>query len=163
MMVGQAQMAILNTDTRYLHEGIITYANELCKTLPDKLSVIHFVNSGSEANELALRMAKAYTNQKDIIALEIGYHGNTNACIDISSYKFEGKGEKGKPTHTHIVPLPDSFRGKYRGSYAETGLRYAAHVQEKIDSIKNIGSGLCAFIAESIISCGGQIVLPDNI
>ena len=163
VMAGQAQMAILNTDTRYLHEGIITYANELCKTLPDKLSVIHFVNSGSEANELALRMAKAYTNQKDIIALEIGYHGNTNACIDISSYKFDGKGEKGKPTHTHIVPLPDSFRGKYRGSYAETGLRYAAHVQEKIDSIKNIGSGLCAFIAESIISCGGQIVLPDNI
>lgn len=159
---GQAQIAVLNTNTRYLHENIIKYANELCKTLPDKLSVIHFVNSGSEANELALRMAKAYTNQKDIIALEIGYHGNTNACIDISSYKFDGKGGKGKPPHTHIVPLPDSFRGKYRGAYADTGLLYAAHVQEEIDNIKKAGRGLCAFIAESIVSCGGQIVLPDN-
>jgi 4-aminobutyrate aminotransferase-like enzyme/Ser/Thr protein kinase RdoA (MazF antagonist) len=159
---GQEQMAVLNTNTRYLHENIVAFANELCKTLPKELSVIHFVNSGSEANELALRMAKAYTNQKDIIALEIGYHGNTNACIDISSYKFDGKGGKGKPDHTHIVPLPDSFRGKYTGSYTETGLQYAAHVKEKINEIKKTGRGLSAFIAESIVSCGGQIVLPDH-
>ena len=159
---GQRQMAVLNTNTRYLHENIIAFANELCKTLPKELSVIHFVNSGSEANELAMRMAKAYTNQKDIIALETGYHGNTNACIDISSYKFDGKGGKGKPEHTHIVPLPDSYRGKYRGSYAETGLLYAEHLRGKIEEIKNYGRGLSAFIAESIVSCGGQIVLPDN-
>ena len=159
---GQAQMAVLNTNTRYLHENIIALANELCKTLPKELSVIHFVNSGSEANELALRMAKAYTNQKDMIALEIGYHGNTNACIDISSYKFDGNGGKGKPTHTHIVPLPDSFRGKYRGTYSETGILYADHVNEKITEIKKTGRGVSAFITESIVSCGGQIVLPNN-
>ncbi|MEO6537372.1 MAG: aminotransferase class III-fold pyridoxal phosphate-dependent enzyme, partial [Ferruginibacter sp.] len=107
---GQEQMAVLNTNTRYLHENILAFAKELCSTLPKELSVIHFVNSGSEANELAIRMAKAYTGQKDMIALEIGYHGNTNGCIDISSYKFDGKGGKGKPAHTHIVPLPDSYR-----------------------------------------------------
>ncbi len=159
---GQEQMAVLNTNTRYLHENIVAFANELCKTLPKELSIIHFVNSGSEANELAMRMAKAYTNQKDMIALEIGYHGNTNACIDISSYKFDGKGGKGKPDHTHIVPLPDSFRGKYTGTYDETGLQYAAHIKEKIYEIKKAGRGLSAFIAESIVSCGGQIVLPDH-
>jgi 4-aminobutyrate aminotransferase-like enzyme/Ser/Thr protein kinase RdoA (MazF antagonist) len=159
---GQQQMAVLNTNTRYLHENIIAFAKELCKTLPSQLSVIHFVNSGSEANELAMRMATAFTNQKDIIALETGYHGNTGRCIDISSYKFDGEGGKGKPEHTHIVPLPDSFRGKYRGSYAETGLQYASHVKDKIEEIKKTGRGLSAFIAESIVSCGGQIVLPDN-
>jgi 4-aminobutyrate aminotransferase-like enzyme/Ser/Thr protein kinase RdoA (MazF antagonist) len=159
---GQQQMAVLNTNTRYLHENIIAFAKELCKTLPKELSVIHFVNSGSEANELAMRMATAFTNQKDIIALEVGYHGNTGRCIDISSYKFDGKGGKGKPEHTHIVPLPDSFRGKYRGAYAETGTQYASHIKDKIEEIKKAGRGLSAFIAESIVSCGGQIVLPDN-
>lgn len=159
---GQNQMALLNTNTRYLHDNIINFAKEICKTLPKELSVIHFVNSGSEANELAMRMADAYTKQKDIIALEIGYHGNTGRCIDISSYKFDGKGGKGKPDHTHIVPLPDSFRGKYQGTYAETGKQYAAHVKEKIDEIKKAGRSLSAFIAESIVSCGGQIVLPEN-
>ena len=159
---GQNQMAVLNTNSRYLHENIIAFAKELCKTLPEELSVIHFVNSGSEANELALRMAQAYTNQKDMIALEVGYHGNTGACIAISSYKFDGKGGKGAPEHTHIVPLPDSFRGKYRGTNAETGLQYAAHIQHKIGTIKSKGRGIAAFIAESIVSCGGQIDLPDN-
>lgn len=159
---GQEQMAVINTNTRYLHKNIIAYAEELCKTLPPTLSVIHFVNSGSEANELALRMAKAYTNQKDIIALEVGYHGNTGSCIDISSYKFDGKGGKGKPEHTHIVTLPDSFRGKYRGSLADTGELYASHIKETINEIKKTGRGVAAFIAESIVSCGGQIVLPDN-
>lgn len=159
---GQKQMAVLNTNTRYLHENIILFAEELCKTLPNELSVIHFVNSGSEANELALRMAKAFTNQKDTIALEIGYHGNTSACIDISSYKFDGKGGKGKPEHTHIVPLPDSYRGIHQGNLASTGLLYAEHVKQKIAEIKRTGNGLSAFIAESMVSCGGQIELPDN-
>ncbi len=159
---GQQQMAILNTNTRYLHNNILVFAKELCATLPKELSVLHFVNSGSEANELALRMAQAYTHQKDVIALEIGYHGNTSGCIAVSSYKFDGKGGKGKPEHTHLVPLPDSFRGKYQGKLSETGEQYAAHVTEAIAKIQAKGRGVSAFLAESIVSCGGQIDLPDN-
>ncbi len=159
---GQNQMAVLNTNTRYLHNNIVEFADELLKVLPEELSVIHFVNSGSEANELAMRMAKAYTKQKDIIALEIGYHGNTGGCIDISSYKFDGEGGAGAPENTHIVPLPDSFRGKHRGELWETGELYANYIKEKIDIIKNKGRGTAAFIAESIVSCGGQIELPDD-
>jgi 4-aminobutyrate aminotransferase-like enzyme/Ser/Thr protein kinase RdoA (MazF antagonist) len=159
---GQQQMAILNTNTRYLHNNILDFAKELCATLPKELSVLHFVNSGSEANELALRMAQAYTHQKDVIALEIGYHGNTSGCIAVSSYKFDGKGGKGKPEYTHIVPLPDSFRGKYQGKLSETGAQYAAHVTEAIEEIQAKGRGVSAFLAESIVSCGGQIDLPDN-
>lgn len=155
---GQAQMAVLNTNTRYLNDEILTFAEALLQTFPPELSVLHFVNSGSEANELALRMAKAATGQKDIIALEIGYHGNTQGCIDISSYKFDGKGGKGCPENTHIVPLPDAFRGLYQGE--NTGQKYAQHVQQQIEKIQSQNRNVAAFIAESIVSCGGQIDLP---
>ena len=77
--------------------------------------MVHFVNSGSEANELAVRMIKSVTGQKDVIASQIGYHGNSNICVDISSYKFDGKGGAGAPDTTHVFPLPDQFRGKYQG------------------------------------------------
>lgn len=154
------QISLLNTNTRYLHSNINEFASELLSTIPDELSVVHFVNSGSEANELALRMAQAMTGQKDVIAVEVGYHGNTSGCIDVSSYKFDGKGGKGAPKHTHIVPLPDEFRGLYTGHGASE--KYAKHIQQQIDFIKEQGRGLSAFICESIISCGGQIELPDN-
>jgi 4-aminobutyrate aminotransferase-like enzyme len=157
---GQEQMAVLNTNSRYLHENIHAFARELLSTFPKELSVVHFVNSGSEANELALRMVKAYTQAKDMIAVEIGYHGNTNACIDISSYKFDGKGGQGAPEHTHIVPLTDRFRGLYRGE--NTAEKYAKHIDKQIENIHLKGRKLAGFICESIISCGGQVELPEN-
>ena len=157
---GQEQMALLNTNSRYLHENINTLAKELIETLPPELNVLHFVNSGSEANELALRMVEAVTEDRDIIASEVGYHGNSNRCIDISSYKFDGKGGKGASEHTHIFPLPDSFRGKYRGK--NTGREYAEEVQLQIDAIHKKGRKVGAFIIEPIISCGGQIELPKG-
>ncbi len=157
---GQEQMALLNTNSRYLHDQINVLTQELLETLPEKLNVVHFVNSGSEANELAIRMVKAATGEKDMIASEVGYHGNTNMCIDISSYKFDGKGGKGAPEHTHIIPLPDAFRGKYRGF--DAGSKYADEVQLQIDAIRNKKRKLAAFIIEPIISCGGQIELPKG-
>ena len=157
---GRKQMALLNTNTRYLHEALNNFTKELLSTLPDELSVVHFVNSGSEANELAMRMCRTVTKQKDMIAVEAGYHGNTQGCIDISSYKFDGEGGAGAPEHTHIVPLPDSFRGIYRGN--EESQKYAAHIQEQVNNIKAKGRNVAGFICESIISCGGQIELPDN-
>lgn len=157
---GQAQMALINTNSRYLHENINELAKELLDTLPPELSVLHFVNSGSEANELAIRMVKAFTGQKDIIASEMGYHGNTNMCIDISSYKFDGNGGEGAPEHTHIIPLPDTFRGKYQGE--NSAQEYANEVKNQINIIHKKGRKVGAFIIEPIISCGGQIELPEG-
>lgn len=157
---GQEQMALINTNSRYLHENINALAKELIETLPPELNVLHFVNSGSEANELAIRMVKANTGERDIIASEVGYHGNTNMCIDISSYKFDGKGGNGAPEHTHIFPLPDKFRGKYKGE--NTAEKYAEEVQKQIDIIHKKRRGVGAFIIEPIISCGGQIELPKG-
>ena len=87
---GKQQMSILNTNSRYLHANITQLAKTLASTLPPELNVFHFVNSGSEANELALRMAKGMTGSKEVFASEVGYHGNTNSCIDISYYRFDG-------------------------------------------------------------------------
>lgn len=157
---GQNQMAILNTNSRYLHDNINAFAKELLATLPEELSVLHFVNSGSEANELALRMLKIATGEKDIIASEVGYHGNTNACIGISSYKFDGKGGLGAPEETHIFPLVDTFRGKYRG--ADAGIYYAEEVEKQIQKVQGLKRNIAGFIIEPIISCGGQIELPNG-
>ncbi len=157
---GRGQMALLNTNTRYLHKNINELAQLLLSTFPPELNVVHFVNSGSEANELALRMAKTITEGKGFIASEVGYHGNTNACIDVSSYKFDGKGGKGKPDHVEIFPLPDGFRGKYRGE--NTGKLYAEEVLKCIQNLKQKNIPLAGLIVESIISCGGQIELPEG-
>lgn len=157
---GQQQIATLNTNTRYLHSSIRTFADTLLATFPEQLCVVHFVNSGSEANELAIRMAKTHTGQKDFIAIEIGYHGNTNATVDVSSYKFDGKGGSGAPDHTHIVPIPDTYRGKYQGH--DAGASYVSHVQECIERIHSQDRKPAGLIAESILSCGGQIELPEG-
>ncbi|AUC86289.1 peptidase M23 [Polaribacter sp. ALD11] len=157
---GQEQMALINTNSRYLHENINALAKELIETLPPELNVLHFVNSGSEANELAIRMVKAVTGEKDMIASEVGYHGNANMCIDISSYKFDGKGGNGAPEHTQIFPLPDAFRGKYRGKNAAS--KYVEEVVKCIDNIKQKGRNIGGFIIEPIISCGGQVELPEG-
>lgn len=157
----QRQMALLNTNTRYLYPQLTDYATALAAKFPDPLEVCFFVNSGSEANELALRMARTYTEQRDMLAVEVGYHGNTNAVIDVSAYKFNGKGGAGAPTTTHLLPLPDIYRGKHR-NIASAGSDYAGYAQEIVDQLATDGKAPAGFICESILSCGGQIVLPDN-
>ncbi|HZI59566.1 MAG TPA: aminotransferase class III-fold pyridoxal phosphate-dependent enzyme [Pyrinomonadaceae bacterium] len=142
---GVRQMQALNTNTRYLHDTILNYAELLTATLPDPLNVCYFVNSGSEANELAIRLARAHTNARDTIVLDHAYHGNTTTLIDISPYKHDGPGGNGPPSWVHKVPLP----------------RTAEDVQQVIDVIKT-NDKLCAFIAESMPSVAGQIVLPQG-
>ena len=159
---GQRQMAVLNTNTRYLHENLVLFVQEILTTMPSKLNVVFVVNSGSEANELAMRIAKTYTGQKDMIVSQVGYHGNTNGCIDISSYKFDGKGGKGKPPHVHVIPIPDTYRGLYRSEDPNAGSKYASHVKESIASMQAENRSPAALIFESVISCGGQVELPGN-
>lgn len=158
---GQYQMHLLNTNTRYLHPTVVDYAEALISTFPPELCVVHFVNSGSEANELALRMVEAIKGSREMVAIEVGYHGNTGRTIDVSSYKFDGKGGRGAPDHTQVIPMPDIFRGPHRDPET-AGLEYANYVDQAIKKIENKGAKVGGFIGESILSCGGQIVLPDG-
>ena len=116
------QIGQLNTNTRYLDEHLARYAERLAATMPEPLRVCYFVSSGSEANELALRLARARTSQRDLVVLDAAYHGNTTTLIDISPYKFDGPGGSGKPAWVHVVPIPDSYRGECR-SAARSRLR----------------------------------------
>jgi 4-aminobutyrate aminotransferase-like enzyme/Ser/Thr protein kinase RdoA (MazF antagonist) len=159
---GQEQMAVLNTNSRYLHDNLVRYAERLCATLPNSLSVCFFVCSGSEANELALRLARTHTKRRDMVVVDVAYHGNTTALIDISPYKHNGPGGEGAPRHVHTVPMPDDYRGPYRRDDAQAGSKYAAHVREAIRQAQARGGDVAAFICESLPSCGGQIVLPDG-
>jgi 4-aminobutyrate aminotransferase-like enzyme/Ser/Thr protein kinase RdoA (MazF antagonist)/murein DD-endopeptidase MepM/ murein hydrolase activator NlpD len=157
------QASILNTNTRYLHDNILDYAERLAALFPKPLSVVYMVCSGSEANELALRMARTVTGRRNTIAVDWGYHGNTAAIIDVSAYKFNRKGGRGKPDYVELATLPDPYRGPFTGYSAETGTRYAESVAEKIDVIrKATGQGPAAFIAEAISGCGGQVFFPQS-
>ncbi|MFX1341548.1 MAG: aminotransferase class III-fold pyridoxal phosphate-dependent enzyme [Promethearchaeota archaeon] len=156
------QAAVLNTNTRYLHENLVRYAQRLVATLPDPLRVCFFVNSGSEANELALRLARTHTNQSDIIVIDGAYHGNTNTLIDISPYKFNGPGGKGAPPFVHTVSTPDGYRGKFRTSDSKAGKKYATEAFEITKTLKAAGKGVAALVCEPIMSAAGQIVFPDK-
>jgi len=156
------QIAVLNTNTRYLHDYIIEYALRLARKLPAPLSVFYFVSSGSEANDLALRLAWTHTGRKDVLVVDGAYHGNLSSLIDISPYKFDGPGGKGQPPHVHKVPTPDVYRGAYRASEPRAGFLYAQTVKEAIKKMEEEGRGLAAFICESLMSCAGQIVYPEG-
>ena len=109
----QNQLALLNTNTRYLHDNILRYAQRLTALLPSPLRVCYFLNSGSEANELALRLARTHTRREDIIVLKHAYHGHTTTLIDISPYKFKGPGGQGQKPWVHVAPIPDDYRGRH--------------------------------------------------
>jgi len=149
------QMAVLNTNTRYLHDAVIQFAERLSETLPPSLSRVFFVNSGSEANELALRLARAHTGRRDMIVLDAAYHGITSSLIDLSPYKHAGPGGAGAPDWVHAVPMPDDYRGQFKRGDPKAGEKYAALVEPHLASV-------CAFMAESLPSVGGQIVLPEG-
>jgi len=156
----QSQYETLNTNTRYLDETIVKYAKELTATLPDGLDVCFFTNSGSEANDLALRMARECSKSKETILLDGAYHGNLSSLIEISPYKHNGPGGNGAPDHVHVIPMPDSFRGKYRGE--DCGDRYIDEVITAVNNIQDNDKKVSAFISEALMGCGGQLILPEG-
>jgi 4-aminobutyrate aminotransferase-like enzyme/Ser/Thr protein kinase RdoA (MazF antagonist) len=159
---GQKQMALLNTNTRYLHDNIATFTRNLLSTMPAELSVCMLVNSGSEANELSLRLARNYTSRKGMVVVDGAYHGNSNACIDISPYKFDGRGGKGAPDWVAKTLLPDPFRGKFKGFTTQSGEFYALDIKRAIKELHHNGHAIAGFICESIQGVAGQIIHPNR-
>lgn len=156
------QQIVLNTNTRYLHPNLVRYAARLTATLPDPLSICFFVNSGSEANDLALRLARAHTGRRDLLIVDGAYHGNLGSLIDISPYKFNGPGGAGQRETVHRALMPDGYRGSHKGFDIATGQLYALDIQDKIAAARANNRPIAAFVCESVLGCGGQIVLPDG-
>jgi 4-aminobutyrate aminotransferase-like enzyme len=155
-------MGVLNTNTRYLHPAVVEYAERLAALLPGPLSVCYFVSSGSEANELALRLARAHSGGTGVVVLEGGYHGSTQGLVDVSHYKFAGPGGRGAPSWVRSAPAPDEYRGRYGRAVRDRAQRYAAHVRDAITEMATGGHVPAAFLAESLLSCAGQIDPPPG-
>ena len=147
---GQRQMAKLNTNTRYLYDALNEYAALLQDKFPPSLNKVFFVNSGSAASDLAIRLAGNYTDRKELIVMDHGYHGNTSTGIEISAYKFKGRGGKGEASHIHTAFLPGSG---YETDYSE------ADLYGRIDEF--MSNPISAFICEPIVGCGGQVMLSE--
>lgn len=158
----QKQIATLNTNTRYLHEAIEDFATALLKKLPSNLKVCYFVNSGSEANDLAIRMARHYTQRQDVIVLDHAYHGTSTLAIEMSPYKFDSKGGSGQKPYIHKALSPDLYRGKYQYGDKEAGRKYADSVLEILKQLKTKATPAAAFICETLLGVGGQIPLPPD-
>ena len=145
-------------------------ARRLCAALPDPLEVVVFVNSGSEANDLALRLARAYTGSKNTIVVDGGYHGHTLGCLEVSPYKYEhskefslrSNGNYATPgKHIWKVPSPDTYRGEHRDK-ATAGAKYAKYVEDACTFYKENNESVGAFIVEGGMSVAGVILPPGD-
>lgn len=150
---------IQHTTTIYLHPNIALYARDLAAKMPGDLKVCYFVNSGSEANDLAITMARAYTGNYDVIALRNAYHGGSPGTMALTSHhtwKFNVPHSFG----VHHAQMPDTYRGPYGAGDSAAGAKYAADIRNLVEF--GTSGRVAAFIAESIQGVGGSVVFPDG-
>ena len=149
---GADQSFVLNTNTRYLHPEVLRYAERILATLPDHLDRVFLVNSGSEANELAIRLVRTATGRTDMVCLDHGYHGNTSTLIDVSPYKFNALGGAGQRPWVYVLPSPDPYRVPEFNGPGGTAI-YRALADDVLDATAPAG-----LIVEALPGCGGQII-----
>ncbi|MBL8045951.1 MAG: aminotransferase class III-fold pyridoxal phosphate-dependent enzyme, partial [Anaerolineales bacterium] len=157
------QLKRLYTNSRFLYDGLTEYAERLVATLPEPLRVVFFVCSGSEANDLALRLARTYTEQKDVIVIDGEYLGNTSAVYEISTSLLDNPlaGKQARP-FVHMVPQPNLYRGKYRREDTHAAEKYAGEVREIVANVRAEGRGVAAFFTEALLGSSGGIDLPHG-
>jgi 4-aminobutyrate aminotransferase-like enzyme/Ser/Thr protein kinase RdoA (MazF antagonist) len=156
------QMNKLNTNSRFVYESIATYAEKLTATLPDPLEVAFLVCSGSEANDLAIRIARQVTGRTHVAIIDGAYHGNTGVVTGLSPNRYKGPGGAGAPPTTHEVPIPDRYRGPYGYDDPSAGAKYGAEAARVFDEMVRAGSPPAAFLAESLMGTAGNIVFPPD-
>jgi alanine-glyoxylate transaminase/(R)-3-amino-2-methylpropionate-pyruvate transaminase len=155
----QQNETLQHSTTIYLHPNVARYAERLASKMPGNLKVCYFVNSGSEANDLALLMARAYTGNYDVIALRNAYHGGNALTMGLTAHrtwKFNVPHSFG----VHHTIAPDPYRGLWGRDDVDAGKKYAADVKNLIDYATS--GQVAAFIAESIQGVGGCVVFPDG-
>jgi 4-aminobutyrate aminotransferase-like enzyme len=149
------QQRLLATHSRYLHEALVELAERLQATMPPGLDAVMFVNSGSEANDLAWRIARAATGRTGAIVTDCAYHGLTEATHALSPEEW-AKGEQ--PAHVATIPAPDGYRGPYRREQDGWTQRYAAHID---DAGRALGDhGLAAIYLDPAFTSDGILAPP---
>lgn len=154
---GQRQMAKLNTNTRYVYDHLQEYAEQLLAKFPAPLNKVFFVNSGSAASDLTIRLARHHSRCDNIMVMEHGYHGHTMTGIEISDYKFNNKKGPGQKPWILKAPIPDTYWGKHKGM--DAGMKYALEAKLLLEQS---GQQVAAFITEPVVGCGGQVPLAPG-
>ena len=157
--IAYEQLKKLNTNTRYLDKNVLNYAKSIIDSLPKKLCVCFFTNSGSESNDLALRIARNSTKNRNTIVIDGAYHGHTISLIEISPYKYKGLGGFNPPSYIHEIPTPNFHRGLYNG---KTSIGKYLEIFTNCAKQLNNNGLKPTFIFESFMGCGGQIPLPSS-
>jgi 4-aminobutyrate aminotransferase-like enzyme/Ser/Thr protein kinase RdoA (MazF antagonist) len=154
------QLRRLNTNSRFNYEAVVEFCERLTATLPDPLDTVFLVNSGSEASDLALRLAIAVTGRRDVVAVSEAYHGWTYATDAVSTSTADNPGAlTTRPEWVHTVESPNSFRGKYRGGDVA---RYAVDAVRRIEDLVAAGRAPAGFICESVYGNAGGMALPEG-
>jgi 4-aminobutyrate aminotransferase-like enzyme/Ser/Thr protein kinase RdoA (MazF antagonist) len=156
------QAALLSTGTGHPQDSLIEYTRRLQRLLPQELSTIFLLNSGDEANDLALRLAKAHTGGTEVIVLDHADHGRLSSLAEISPRQFDAKGGGGRPRHVWVTEMPDLYRGRFRTGEAEAGARYAEKAATLLRDMNGLHRRPAALFVEAILGAGGQLVLPDG-
>jgi len=157
------QASKLNTHTRYLHENVIELAEEVASTLPGDLDVCLFTCTGTEAAELAMRIARVVTGNKGAVVMENSYHGNSKLVGEMSTATYPTSEQ---PPHIQTVAAPNTYRGPFREGVGENdsnlGAQYADLLDPAIDRLQNNGEGLAAFVCDMIFDSQGALDAPEG-
>ncbi|MGH3638752.1 MAG: aminotransferase [Mycobacterium sp.] len=154
------QLRRLNTNSRFNYEAVVEFSERLAATLPEPLDTVFLVNSGSEASDLALRLATAVTGRRDVLAVREAYHGWTYGTDAVSTSTADNPSAlTTRPDWVHTVESPNSFRGTYRG--ADVG-RYADDAVAKVEELVAAGRSPAGFICETVYGNAGGMALPDG-
>ncbi|NVN49700.1 aminotransferase [Mycolicibacterium hippocampi] len=154
------QLRRLNTNSRFNYSAVVEFSERLAALLPEPLDTVFLVNSGSEASDLAIRLATAATGRRDVVAVREAYHGWTYGTDAVSTSIADNPNALAtRPDWVHTVESPNSFRGKYRGADAS---RYAGEAVAEIEALRAAGRAPAAFICESVYGNAGGMALPDG-
>jgi 4-aminobutyrate aminotransferase-like enzyme len=157
------QLRLLNTNSRFLYESMTRFAERLAALLPAPLERVYLVSTGSEANDLALRLARAATGRRDLLCVRDGYHGWTTATFEVSTSSVDNPlGAHSQPPWVHPVLSPDTYRGPIGAGVPDAGARYAESVRMAIAELASAGRAPAAFICEALYGNAGGIVLPGG-
>lgn len=155
------QLRRLNTNSRFLYAVMVEFAEALAARFPAPLDTVFLVNTGSEANELAIRLARTATGNGDVLAVRGAYHGWTGATDAITTSLLDNpRALETRPAWVHPVEAPNVYRGLHRGP--DAGTRYADDVRAAIGRLAKGGRRPAAFIAEPLFGNAGGVILPDG-
>ncbi|MGV8896022.1 MAG: aminotransferase [Rhodoglobus sp.] len=154
------QWSLLNTNSRFQYPAVIDFAERIANLLPEGLDSVFFVNSGSEAVDLSLRIARAWTGRRDVLAVREAYHGWTDLSDSVSTSVADNPDALAtRPPWVHTVEAPNSYRGRYRGPEASG---YAIDAVAAVEALADAGTPIASFIAEAYYGNAGGMPLPDG-